>query len=231
MVPDCCKPKNNPEDGKKKGIIQGIIYGTIPHAGCIAFIIFSLLGVSVAASLFRPLLAKAYFFYIMVGLSLVFATFSASLYLRKHGGINTAKHHKGYLTILYGSTIGISLFLYMVVFPVVVSASGTEVNSEAVINLKVKIPCPGHAPLITTELEKLNGVEGVEFSFPNEFKVGYDANKVSKEKILDIKVFEEYPAEVLDEEIKIDNQQTSSEGCCGGPSCGSAQTGVCGCGS
>lgn len=226
--PDCCKLN------KRKGILQGIIYGTIPHAGCIAFIVFSLLGVTVLASLFRPLLAKAYFFYIMISLSLIFATFSALLYLRKNGGIRKAGEHKGYLGILYGSTIIVSLILYMVVFPLIANVSATgDVVSENLdyINIKVKIPCPGHAPLIISELEKLDGVESIKFSFPNKFNVGFDSNFVSKDQILQIDVFKEYAATLLSEEVEQVQKTEEYQSCCSGPSCGSAQTGVCGCGS
>lgn len=224
-IPECCKPS------KKKGILQGIIYGTIPHAGCIGFIVFSLLGVTVLASFFRPLLAKAYFFYIMISLSLIFATFSAFLYLRKNGGIRKAGQHKGYLGILYGSTIFISLILYMFVFPLVanVSATGDVISGNLdYMDIKVKIPCPGHAPLVISELKKSKGVEYVKFSFPNKFNVGYDSSLVSKNQILSIDIFGEYPAALLDGEVE--DEEELYQSCCGSSGCGSATTGRCGCG-
>jgi len=209
-LPSCCKPMGK----KPKGLAQGIMYGIIPHAGCIAFILASILGLTVAASFFKPLLAKSYFFYGMIALSLVFATISAFFYLRRNGGISTAKNHKGYLTILYGSTIAISLLLYFVIFPLVVSASasapitGSAVNNINLENLNtltlsVAIPCPGHAPLITDELKKIDGVIKVEYTPISTFKVYYDPTKTTKQKILGIQIFQEYKATVKDESIGI----------------------------
>jgi len=195
-IPDCCKPK------KSSGLVSGIIYGAVPHAGCIAFILFSILGMTFAASLFKPFLAKAYFFYIMVGLSLIFATISAFFYLSKHGGVKTLGEHKGYLSILYGSTIAVSLILYMFVFPLVANVSAqtnsgsTSIESET-ISLKVAIPCPGHAPLIIDELNKVSGVENVKFEFPNKFTVTYNSAKTSKNTILSLDIFKEYKAQPL----------------------------------
>jgi hypothetical protein len=201
-LPSCCQPKNNKD--KKKGILQGIAFGMIPHAGCILFILASVLGLTVAASLFRPLLAKSYFFYGMIALSLVFASFSAFLYLRKQGGLKTAKDHKGYLAILYGSTIAISALLYFVVFPLVASAtlgsaSAIPLEGTSSITLKVAIPCEGHATLISEGLKSIAGVEDVEYSPVSTFKVYYDLSKTSKEKILALDLFKEYKATVLDE--------------------------------
>lgn len=203
-LPSCCQPKNDKD--KKKGILQGIAFGMIPHAGCILFILASVLGLTVAASLFRPLLAKSYFFYGMIALSLVFASFSAFLYLRKQGGLKTAKYHKGYLAILYGSTIAISALLYFVVFPLVASATlssaaatSIDLSGTQTITLKVAIPCEGHATLISEGLKSIAGVESVEYSPVSTFKVYYDPNKTSKEKILALDLFKEYKATVLDE--------------------------------
>jgi len=196
-IPECCTKKPTK---KSSGFIQGLIYGSIPHAGCIAFILFSVLGVTFAASVFRPLLAKAYFFYAMILISLIFACISAFFYLRKQGGIKNAKHHKGYLGILFGTTIGISLIMYFFVFPLVagVSASSGNVvqstNSSEIIKLKVNIPCEGHAPLITDELKKINGVNNIKFSSPNIFEVSYDSLKASKNQILGLDIFKEYKA-------------------------------------
>jgi copper chaperone CopZ len=203
-LPSCCQPKNN---DKAKGIRQGILFGLIPHAGCIAFVLASVLGLTVAASVFKPLLMKSYFFYGMIILSLVFASFSALLYLRKQGGVKTAKNHKGYLAILYGSTIGISALLYFVVFPLVASATLAGATGAAVTNLqgmqtvtiKVAIPCEGHASLIVGELKKVSGVTNVQYIPSSTFKVYYDVSKTTKEKILNLDIFKEYKATVISE--------------------------------
>jgi hypothetical protein len=62
------------------------------------------------------------------------------------------------------------------------------------VTLEVAIPCPGHAPLITQELQAVDGVMGVTFSQPNLFEVSYDPTKTSVGKITSIGVFKDYPA-------------------------------------
>ena len=69
----CCGPKK-----EGKGIMQGVVYGLIPHTGCIAFILFTVLGVSAATAFFKPLLMNRYFFYFLMLLSFVFASISAT---------------------------------------------------------------------------------------------------------------------------------------------------------
>jgi len=261
---------SKPERGSIK---QGIIYGLIPHIGCIAFIIASVLGVTVATSLFKPLLLNPYFFYILIAISFVFATISAVVYLKKQGFIifnktkdnlemgfssNVIGRKWKYLSTLYGTTIGVNLLLFMIVFPLLanvsLSAPATTGNAVAVdgssnglslLKLQVDIPCSGHAPLITGELKTINGVVGVQFDFPNIFSVKYDPAKTSKEKILSLDVFKTYKATVLDESAnqqntqQLDNptnNQPSSQpsgtggSCCGSGGCGGAGGG-CGCGS
>ncbi len=124
-LPDCCKSKNEDGkgreggEGKKSGALSGIVYGLVPHAGCIAFIAASILGVTVATEFFKPLLLNPYFFYGLIALSLVFATLSAALYLRKNGHLSAAgaKRSWKYLSVLYGSTLAVNLLLFMVIFP------------------------------------------------------------------------------------------------------------------
>lgn len=193
--PDCCHTEKS---NKKKGLIQGLIYGTIPHIGCIGFIIFSLLGVTILSSVFKPLMMKAYFFYLMVGISLIFATFSAFLYLRKHD--YDIKNNKGYLSILYGSTIAISLILYLFVFPLVsasVASTGNAVSGNSDLKIKVAIPCEGHASLITGEINKLTGINSVQFTSPNIFNINYDSSKTSQQEILGLEIFREYSPKIM----------------------------------
>lgn len=190
-LPACCQPKD-------KSLRNGILFGLLPHAGCIAFVAFSLLGLTVAASVFKPLLAKSYLFYIMIALSFVFATLSAGLYLRKQGGLKTAKHHKKYLSILYGTTIAVSLLLYFVIFPLVAGSAASTGNAigPETMTIQVQIPCSGHAPLITSELKNA-GVNSVQYIPSNKFKLTYDSTKITKEQILDLAIFKEYPAKIV----------------------------------
>jgi len=196
---DCCKPSK-----KGKGILSGILYGLIPHIGCIAFIIFAILGVTAATTIFRPLLMNAYFFYILIGISLLFATISATFYLRKHKSLSIRgiKSKWGYLSILYGSTIVINLILFFLVFPVSANMMSTPTgNVEGIqsedLTLQVNIPCSGHASLIIGEIYSLPGVANVQYKTGHYFDINYDPDITSKEDILRLDVFNSYPATVI----------------------------------
>lgn len=248
---ECCKA-----DGKQKsnGFFKGVIYGLIPHAGCIAFIIASILGVTAATELFKPLLLNPYFFYILVALSFTFATISSAIYLRKNGLLssNGVKRKWKYLSTMYGSTIGVNLLLFMLIFPLLANVSVAQsptgnlalsnggINTLSSLKLQVDIPCSGHAPLISDELKKIDGVSNIQFSLPNVFDVKYDSSKTSKQQILSLEVFKTYKATVLSEsaqstQLTVSNQpsissQPAGGSCCGGGgSCGSGGGG-CGCG-
>ena len=199
---------------KENSVKHGIIYGLLPHTGCIAFIIASVFGVTIATQLFKHLLLNPYFFYILILLSFAFATVSAVFYLKKQGLItfvkdgnnlklnifpNTFGRKWKYLSTLYGTTIGVNLVLFMIVFPLLANVgSSSPANANlASIRLKVEIPCSGHASLITQELKSVNGVEEVKFALPNIFDVKYDAAKTTKQQILALEVFKTYKASVL----------------------------------
>jgi len=204
---------------KKRNLFQGIAYGLIPHISCIAFIVGSILGVTVLTQFFKPLLMNPYFFYILVLISLGFATLSSALYLRKNGllSIAGAKKKWKYLSTMYGSTIGINLLLFLIIFPLLanvsfaaptgsilaLSNSGTSLST---LKLQVDIPCPGHATLISGDVKAINGVIGVQFSLPNIFEVTYDTSKTSKQQILALDVFNTYKATVLGESAVQTNQ-------------------------
>jgi len=240
---------------KKKGkvFLQGLIYGLIPHIGCIAFIIGSILGVTVLMKFFRPLLMNRYFFHALIGISLGFATLSSVYYLKKNELLSLIgiKKKWKYLSVMYSSTIGINLLLFMLIFPLLANVSidsssitgaaigiaGNE-NIDSLIKLKVDIPCPGHAPLISQELKIIKGVTGIKFSFPNYFDVTYNSAETSKQEMLALDVFKTYKATVLDsvqqDTQSINNQpasQPTGGSCCGGGgSCGGVASGGCGCG-
>lgn len=248
----CCQESDSKKEGK--GVLAGVLYGLAPHTFCILFIIFTVLGVTTATTLLKPLLLNPYFFYLLIALSLVFATISAIIYLKKNGilSLRGIKKKWKYLSILYGTTVSVNLILFMVIFPFAANINQKSTlsaslsgpfnqieSSQSFLTLEVNIPCPGHAPLITTELKKIDGVENVKFGFPNKFKVSYDSTKTSKEQILSLKVFETYKATVIEEITKLDKQSKSfiteqplsntsgsRGGCtsCGGGGCG------CGCG-
>lgn len=237
------------ERGQKqsgKTFLQGLAYGLIPHIGCIAFVVGSILGVTVLINFFRPLLMNRYFFHALVGVSLGFATLSSAFYLSKNGLLSWEGIRKKwkYLSVMYGSTIGINLLLFMLIFPLLANvsvglplltgaalASGNE-NTDSLLKLKVDIPCPGHAPLISQELKNIDGVSSVTFSFPDYFDVIYDPTKTSEQEILSLEVFKTYEATALDvtpQNTQLQNKQQSNQinSCCGGGRSGGIN-GCCG---
>ena len=195
VEPDCCVVKPSP-------FKSGILYGIIPHIGCILFILVSILSSAVLIGLFKPLLMNKYLFYWILGISFGFALISATLYLKKKCQCNLQeiRNNKGYLSIMLGTTIIINLLLFLFIFPLLANyvsgdaaiASGTY----STIDIKVNIPCSGHASLITGELKTLSGVKSVEFSFPNKFKVIYDQT-TTIDQILNLSIFKTYNASIL----------------------------------
>jgi len=210
----------------KSPIKQGIIYGIIPHTTCIAYILASVLGATIATQFLKPLLLNPYFFYLLIFISLIFATVSAVIYLKRQGFITFNKTEDGleinfspglirrkwkYLSTLYGATIGVNLLFLMVIFPLLANVSvaapstdgntfiAGQYNNVSSIKLKVDIPCPGHAPLIQQELRSIDGVLDVKYTFPDVFDVKYDPTKTSKQQILSLEVFKTYRATILEE--------------------------------
>ena len=152
-IPACCMPDNG-NDKKPSGLAEGIIYGLIPHTGCIAFIAFAILGATTMSALFQPLLMDRNFFYGLISLSLAFATLSAVIYLNKRGllslqGISQAK---GYLSLLYGTTAAVNLLFFFVVFPMLTNA--IPVNSYFAIDAQSSaLACPINAAEPTCQVE------------------------------------------------------------------------------
>jgi copper chaperone CopZ len=204
---NCCEKTDSKSE--KKGFISGILYGLIPHTFCIAFIILTVLGTTTATAFLKPFLINRYFFYILIGLSIFFATISAIIYLKKNAilSFQGIKRKWKYLSILYGTTIFVNLLFFMVIFPYLANLNRVQpstfigVTPLSSITLKIDIPCPGHASLIIDELKKIEGVEGVKFSFPNLFDVKYDPSKTSKEKLLSLGVFNTYKATLIKETL------------------------------
>ena len=109
----------------------------------------------------------------------------------------------------------VNLILFMVIFPVLATLDAEdnfspsaiisafinrENNTENLlpsITLRVDIPCPGHAPLITSELRTIEGVEGVQYRFPNKFVVNYNSQITSKDQILALDVFRTYKPTII----------------------------------
>jgi len=252
----------NRKKQKNTSLLQGIFYGLVPHTGCIAFIIATVLGVTVATELFKPLLMNPYFFYILIAISFVFATISSLFYLKKQGFITfdrgngfeiifsrgILKRKWKYLSTMYGTTIFINVFLFFFIFPALANIdSGPPITGSVVaasdslsfMTLKVAIPCPGHAPLISGELKKISGVQRVKYRFPNLFDVSYDSSTTSKDEILSLDVFNVYKPTIVDGAVSqvdvgpsTDNDDSTDE-VVGGGGCGCGRGvggGCCGCG-
>ena len=217
----CCKADAKPPKGG--GFLQGILYGLLPHTGCIAFLALTIAGATGAAAFLKPLMLNAWFFQGLIALSFALATASAAYYLYRNdllsaGGIR-AKWK--YLSILYGTTILVNVLMFTVIFPysanftanlasgpvsqaafqgaaqsaIAAAAVAQPATSTAssLLTLDVAIPCSGHAPLIIGELKKTEGVLSVTFRSVL-FDVKYDPSKTSPEKILSIEIFKTYAA-------------------------------------
>lgn len=98
---------------KSKGILAGIGIGLIPHIGCIAFFVLTILGITAGAAIFKPLLANKLVFPVMIIFSFLLAGISSFFYLRRNCCVNKTR----YLGILFGSIILINLIMYFFVFP------------------------------------------------------------------------------------------------------------------
>jgi hypothetical protein len=214
-LPECCRPA---AERKGQGLLWGLFYGLVPHTFCILFIVFSIVGATVATSFVRQVMFMPYLFQVIVALSLVFATLSAFLYLRRNGLLSWAGAQRKwrYLSVMYGSTLAINLVLFWFVFPAVanldlvprVSAAPAAISTSQTgrssadpanlgeVTLRVDIPCPGHAPLIIGELRNVPGVRTAKYQSPDVFWVLYDTTVTSVDKILAQEVFQSFPASV-----------------------------------
>lgn len=193
---NCCDKNNQKTRGreskKEKGILTGLIYGLVPHIGCIAFIIFSILGVTFMTSILKPFLLNPYFFHILVALSFVFATISAFFYFKKQGFITLNRNRDGlelsllpsgikrkwkYLLTLYGTTIAVNLVLFMLIFPVLTTLDveeGLSLTAIASVFGSAEIEGENSLPSIILEVDipcpghaplitgELRTVQGVE---------------------------------------------------------------------
>ncbi len=197
---NCCKPDNKKE---KKGFLSGLMYGLLPHAFCIAFILFSVIGTAAGMSVVGKFLLIPYFFNILIALSLAIATISATIYLKRLDSLSLAgiKAKWKYLTLLYSTTALVNILMFFVLFPAIANISGKLPEAQASANLsvctlKVDIPCSGHAPLIINGLKKSAGVTSVKFTMPNLFEIGYDSQKTSLAKISSLDIFDSFKAKV-----------------------------------
>jgi hypothetical protein len=193
----CCKiAKPNPN----KGVLSGILYGLIPHTFCIAFVLFSIIGTVAATAFLKTFLMIPYFFHFLVFISLLLATMSSIIYLKRAGClcVSGIKSKWKYISTLYSATILINLLMFFVIFPVLANINSNNTINQgeylAGLSIAVQIPCSGHAPLIIDELKKDSGVGYVKFKTPDIFEIKYDPNKTSPKKITSLEIFKTYKA-------------------------------------
>jgi hypothetical protein len=196
---NCCKPANQ---SGKRGILSGVFYGLLPHAFCIGFIIFSVIGAGMVTAVFKKFLLIPYFFHFLVIISFLMATLSAAIYLKKNKCLCAAgiKNKWKYLAMLYSVTVLTNLLMFSVVFPALANANPVAAANQtaqlADLSIKVQIPCSGHAPLIIDELKKDGGVGGIKFELPDIFEIKYDAEKTSPQEIISLEIFKTYKATI-----------------------------------
>lgn len=197
---NCCPSSNK----KHSGFFQGIIFGLLPHFFCLLFIILSVLGATSASLIFKKLMLNNNFFYYLIVLSFLLATISAFFYLYQCQllSLSGIKKKLSYLLILYGSTIGINLLLFLVVFPLLANTTGKQFISQAdqktkSVTLSVAIPCSGHAPLVLEELKTTPGINQATYRLPNLFDINYNPQTISLEEILGAKIFSSFKARAI----------------------------------
>jgi len=190
---NCCSG----EKIKNRGLKKGLLYGLIPHTFCIIFFILTISGAAGGAAIAKKFLLIPNFFLFLTIASLLFASLAAFFYLRRKCCCNTSgiKKQWKYLSSLYLTTIVINILMAYVILP----ASANQIDKQtinekttAVINLSVQLPCPGHAPLITDEIKKIDGVGAVNFQLPRHFQVNYNPQKTNPTEIMSLEIFKTF---------------------------------------
>lgn len=200
----CCLVKKRKDS---RGIWSGVLFGLLPHSFCLAFIVFSVIGSVAITAFFKKALLAPNFLFFLIALSFVLATISALIYLKQKDCLCLAgvKSKWKYLLSVYLSIIGVNLLMFFVVFPAVAnlntgkalgSADSVASSDLAMIVVKTKIPCSGHAPLIIDELKQTSGVYSVTFSLPNTFNIVYEPLKISPSDIISKGALKTYQATI-----------------------------------
>jgi hypothetical protein len=200
-IPECCRQNT----GKNNGFWQGVFFGLIPHSFCLAFLLFSILGVTVMSAFFQKFLLIPHFFEFLLGFSILAACFSSIYYLKRLNllSITGIKQKKQYLIILFVTTIGINFLFLKVIFPqlanIQIRSAQSQTSTQAnMVVISTQIPCSGHAPLISGELLKINGVTKVFYNKQGNFEVSFNSSITNPEQILNASIFQTYPAKIAE---------------------------------
>jgi len=183
---------------EKSCCTKGILYGILPHSFCIAFVVLSAIGAVTTTAILKNIMLTPYFLQILFAFSIIMATFSAIIYLRRCNCLNKqgVRSKWKYLTILYGMTIFINFLMFSYVLPVLANMGSPNAKIESAnsveLSLRVDIPCAGHAPLIIDELKKCKGIESIKFEPPNIFKITYDSVQTYPEEIMAVEILKTY---------------------------------------
>jgi hypothetical protein len=204
MLKEYCCSSNSDKD-KPAGFLKGLLFGLIPHSFCIAFIVFTIIGSTIATSLMKNILLIPNFFQLLLVFSFLMSLISAGIYLKRINLLSlkgVATKWK-YLSILIGTTVGVNLLFFKVVFPAVANVNFQETKKISQIagiqniTLKVNIPCSGHAPLISQEIKKISGITDVKFISPDLFAISFDSTRTNRDEIMNLEIFKTFLSTII----------------------------------
>jgi hypothetical protein len=193
-------------------LLWGVFYGLVPHTFCILFVVFSVVGATVATSLVQRVLLVPYLFQVIVALSVGLTTLSAAIYLQRNGLLSRLgiRRKWRYLATLYGTTLAVNMLFFWVIFPAAASfqvaprASAAGVTQSisvqadlTQVTVQVAIPCSGHAPLVLGYLKQTPGVFEAQYISPDRFRIGYASDMTTLDQILDQEIFRAFETVVL----------------------------------
>ncbi|MFH0857766.1 MAG: hypothetical protein V1848_03400 [Candidatus Magasanikbacteria bacterium] len=81
------------------------------------------------------------------------------------------------------------------VFPLMANYStdyAYGIQEQNTMKVQLDIPCTGHAPFITNELKKVDGITQVRFQIPSTFTLSYDSHIITEEEIKKLPIFQEF---------------------------------------
>jgi len=198
-VQKCCPPN---ETSTKRFFLAGILYGLIPHSFCLAFALFSVIGAITVTAFLKKVLLIPNIFYYLILVSIILATVSIYIYLRKKNCLcpSGIKDSWKYIVIVYLTTIAVNSAFFYLVIPALANISFVNTASSqsilSTVSLKVNIPCTGHSFLIIDEVKKDKGVAEVKFIAPDVFEIKYNPQGTTVEKIMAQEVFRTFKPEI-----------------------------------